>query len=132
MGVVARRLDTNRRRYNCHHNKIGGFVLMDTYEEKPADNLDDAWSNFDPNHPLKAGSPFFVQQFRPPLGSLKRALLQRLRAPQKRYIAGFKAQASLHRLTSSLRTRNLRPDISLSTSPSRIPAMSATSTMWTC
>ena len=66
------------------------MTTMYTFEEKQADNLDDAWSNFDPNFPLEAGSPFFVQRDEDPLGSLKRALLRRQRMPQKRYIAGFK------------------------------------------
>ncbi|MCH8311277.1 MAG: hypothetical protein IIB17_12395, partial [Chloroflexi bacterium] len=55
------------------------MTTMYTFEEKQADNLDDAWSNFDPNFPLEAGSPFFVQRDTDPLGSLKRALLRRQR-----------------------------------------------------
>lgn len=63
---------------------------MDKFVEKQADNLDDAWSNFDPNFPLEAGSVFFVQRDTDPLGPLKRALLRRQRIFQKLYIAGFK------------------------------------------
>ncbi|MDP6453350.1 MAG: hypothetical protein QF898_08590, partial [SAR202 cluster bacterium] len=66
------------------------MTIMYDFVEKQADNLDDAWSNFDPNFPLEAGSPFFVERDPDPLGSLKRALLRRQRMPQKRYIAGFK------------------------------------------
>lgn len=58
-------------------------------EWERAQNLDDAWSNFDPDTPLESGSPFYVTREDSPLGRLKGALL-RSRRPLQYYFSGFK------------------------------------------
>lgn len=63
---------------------------MVDYPDVRAENLDDAWSNFDPDVPLESGSDFFVRQQPDPIGPLRRALLHRHRTPQKYFLAGFK------------------------------------------
>ncbi|VVB90190.1 AAA ATPase domain protein [uncultured archaeon] len=55
-----------------------------------ADNLDLAWSNFDPIYPLPSGSPFYVEREDNPLNKLKRALLREHRQPPKYFFSGHR------------------------------------------
>ena len=54
-----------------------------------ADNLDTAWSNFDP-YPLPSQSPFHVEREGIPLNRLKRALLRDHRQPPKYFYSGHR------------------------------------------
>ncbi len=54
-----------------------------------ADNLDDAWRNFDPE-PLAGDSPFFVDYERRPFDRFKRALLRSPGQPMRFFLAGFR------------------------------------------
>lgn len=54
-----------------------------------ADNLDDAWRNFDPE-PLAGDSPFFVDYERRPFDRFKRALLRSPDQPMRFFLAGFR------------------------------------------
>ena len=55
-----------------------------------AEDLDLAWSNFDPFYPLPANSPFHVERKGRPLGKLKRALLRRHRLAPKYFFSGHR------------------------------------------
>ncbi|VVB52244.1 AAA ATPase domain protein [uncultured archaeon] len=55
-----------------------------------ADNLDKAWSNFDPIYPLPADCPFYVEREDKPLNKLKRALLREHRQPPKYFFSGHR------------------------------------------
>ncbi|MBE0524361.1 MAG: hypothetical protein IBX40_08545 [Methanosarcinales archaeon] len=55
-----------------------------------AEDLDLAWSNFDPFYPLPANSPFHVEREGRPLGKLKRALLRRHRLAPKYFFSGHR------------------------------------------
>jgi hypothetical protein len=55
-----------------------------------ADNLDLAWSNFDPFFPLPADCPFHVEQEGKPLNKLIRALLREHRQPPKYFFSGHR------------------------------------------
>jgi len=55
-----------------------------------ADNLDKAWSNFDPIYPLPANCPFYVEREDKPLNKLKRALLREHRQPPKYFFSGHR------------------------------------------
>lgn len=55
-----------------------------------ADNLDIAWSNFDPLYPLPANCPFHVEREDRPLNKLKRALLREHRQPPKYFFSGHR------------------------------------------
>lgn len=58
-------------------------------EWQKAQNLDDAWNNFDPDTPLESGSPFYVTCSDSPLEELQGALL-RSKRPMHFYFSGFK------------------------------------------
>ena len=53
-----------------------------------AEDLDFAWSNFDPFYPLPAGCPFHVEREGKPLNRLIRALLRTHRQPPKYFFSG--------------------------------------------
>ncbi|VVB93502.1 AAA ATPase domain protein [uncultured archaeon] len=55
-----------------------------------ADNLDLAWSNFDPFFPLPADCPFHVEREGKPLNKLIRALLREHRQPPKYFFSGHR------------------------------------------
>jgi hypothetical protein len=55
-----------------------------------ADDLDLAWSNFDPFYPLPAGCPFHVEREGKPLNRLIRALLHTHRQPPKYFFSGHR------------------------------------------
>lgn len=55
-----------------------------------ANNLDLAWSNFDPFFPLPADCPFHVEQEGKPLNKLIRALLREHRQPPKYFFSGHR------------------------------------------
>lgn len=55
-----------------------------------ADNLDFAWSNFDPFFPLPADCPFHVDREGKPLYKLIRALLREHRQPPKYFFSGHR------------------------------------------
>lgn len=55
-----------------------------------ADNLDIAWSNFDPFFPLPADCPFHVERKGKPLNKLIRALLREHRQPPKYFFSGHR------------------------------------------
>ena len=55
-----------------------------------AENLDLAWSNFDPFYPLPAGCPFHVEREGKPLNRLIRALLRTHRQPPKYFFSGHR------------------------------------------
>jgi hypothetical protein len=55
-----------------------------------AEDLDLAWSNFDPFYPLPANSPFHVEREGRPLGKLKRALLRHHRFAPKYFFSGHR------------------------------------------
>lgn len=59
-------------------------------ESLVADNLDTAWSNFDPFYPLPPNSPFHVEREGVPLNRLKRALLRDHRQPPKYFFSGHR------------------------------------------
>jgi hypothetical protein len=61
-----------------------------TEEFVVADNLDIAWSNFDPLYPLPANCPFHVEREDKPLNKLKRALLREHRQPPKYFFSGHR------------------------------------------
>ncbi len=60
-----------------------------SFEWKKAQDLDHAWSNFDPYYPLPSDSPFYVKRKDSPLESMKRALLRDHIASQKYFFSGF-------------------------------------------
>ena len=55
-----------------------------------AEDLDLAWSNFDPFYPLPAGCPFHVEREGNPLNRLIRALLRTHRQPPKYFFSGHR------------------------------------------
>jgi hypothetical protein len=55
-----------------------------------ADNLDFAWSNFDPFFPLPAESSFHVEREGKPLNKLIRVLLREHRQPPKYFFSGHR------------------------------------------
>jgi hypothetical protein len=55
-----------------------------------ADNLDLAWSNFDPSYPLPANSPFHVEREDKPLDRLKKALLLEHKQTPKYFFSGHR------------------------------------------
>lgn len=55
-----------------------------------ADNLDLAWSNFDPFFTLPADCPFHVEREGKPLNKLKRALMREHRRPPKYFFSGHR------------------------------------------
>jgi hypothetical protein len=55
-----------------------------------AEDLDLAWSNFDPFYPLPANSPFHVEREGKPLSRLKRALLRHHRLAPKYFFSGHR------------------------------------------
>ena len=55
-----------------------------------ADDLDLAWSNFDPFYPLPAGCPFYMEREGKPLNRLIRALLRTHRQPPKYFFSGHR------------------------------------------
>ena len=55
-----------------------------------AENLDLAWSNFDPLYPLPADCPFYVEREDKPLNKLKRALLREHKQPPKYFFSGHR------------------------------------------
>ena len=55
-----------------------------------AENLDLAWSNFEPFYPLPANSPFHVERKGIPLNRLKRALLRQHRQSPKYFFSGHR------------------------------------------
>lgn len=55
-----------------------------------AQNLNLAWSNFDPLYPLPADCPFYVEREDKPLNKLKRALLREHRQPPKYFFSGHR------------------------------------------
>jgi len=70
-----------------------------------AEDLDLAWSNFDPFYPLPAGCPFHVEREGKPLNRLIRALLRTHRQPPKYFFSGQGGAASRLSLTGLLLTR---------------------------
>jgi hypothetical protein len=55
-----------------------------------AEDLDLAWSNFEPFYPLPANSPFHVERKGKPLNRLKRALLRQHRRSPKYFFSGHR------------------------------------------
>lgn len=55
-----------------------------------ANNLDLAWSNFDPFFPLPADCPFHVEQEGKPLNKVIRALMREHRQPPKYFFSGHR------------------------------------------
>jgi hypothetical protein len=55
-----------------------------------AEDLDLAWSNFEPFYPLPANSPFHVERKGKPLNRLKRALLRQHRQSPKYFFSGHR------------------------------------------
>ena len=55
-----------------------------------ADDLDLAWSNFDPFYPLPAGCPFYMEPVGKPLNGLINALLRTHRQPPKYFFSGHR------------------------------------------
>ena len=55
-----------------------------------ADDLDLAWSNFDPFYPLPAGCPFYMEPEGKPLNRLINALLRTHRQPPKYFFSGHR------------------------------------------
>ena len=55
-----------------------------------AEDLDLAWSNFEPFYPLPANSPFHVERKGKPLNILKRALLRQHRQSPKYFFSGHR------------------------------------------
>lgn len=55
-----------------------------------AEDLDLAWSNFEPFYPLPANSPFHVERKGKPLNKLKRALLRKHRQSPKYFFSGHR------------------------------------------
>lgn len=55
-----------------------------------ANDLDLAWSNFDPFFPLPADCPFHVEREGKPLNKLIRALLREHRQPPKYFFSGHR------------------------------------------
>jgi hypothetical protein len=55
-----------------------------------AEDLDLAWSNFDPVYPLPAGCPFYMEPVGKPLNELINALLRTHRQPPKYFFSGHR------------------------------------------
>ena len=55
-----------------------------------AEDLDLAWSNFDPVYPLPAGCPFYMEPVGKPLNGLINALLRTHRQPPKYFFSGHR------------------------------------------
>jgi len=55
-----------------------------------AEDLDLAWSNFEPFYPLPANSPFHVERKGKPLNKLIRALLRQHRQSPKYFFSGHR------------------------------------------
>jgi len=73
-----------------------------------ADDLDLAWSNFDPFYPLPAGCPFHVEREGKPLNRLIRALLRTHRQLPKYFFSGHRGcgkSTELNRLAADERIR---------------------------
>jgi histone H3/H4/phenylpyruvate tautomerase PptA (4-oxalocrotonate tautomerase family) len=69
-----------------------------------AEDLDLAWSNFDPFSTLPANSPFHVERERNPLGKLIRALMRQHRQPPTYFFSGHRGcgkSTELNRLASA-------------------------------
>ena len=69
-----------------------------------AEDLDFAWSNFDPFYPLPAGCPFHVEPVGKPLNRLINALLRTHRQPPKYFFSGHQGcgkSTELNRLAAN-------------------------------
>jgi len=69
-----------------------------------AEDLDLAWSNFDPVYPLPAGCPFYVEPVGKPLNGLINALLHTHRQPPKYFFSGHRGcgkSTELNRLAAN-------------------------------
>ncbi len=69
-----------------------------------ADDLDLAWSNFDPFYPLPAGCPFYMEPEGKPLNRLINALLRTHRQPPKYFFSGHRGcgkSTELNRLAAN-------------------------------
>ncbi len=69
-----------------------------------AEDLDLAWSNFDPFYPLPAGCPFHVEPVGKPLNRLINALLRTHRQPPKYFFSGHRGcgkSTELNRLAAN-------------------------------
>ncbi len=74
-----------------------------------ADNLDFAWSNFDPFFTLPANCPFHVEREGKPLDRLKRALMREHRQPHKYFFSGHRGcgkSTELNRLAVDAKINN--------------------------
>ena len=70
-----------------------------------AEDLDLAWSNFEPFYPLPANSPFHVERKGKPLNILKRALLRQHRQSPKYFFSGHRGcgkSTELNRLAADV------------------------------
>ena len=70
-----------------------------------AEDLDLAWSNFEPFYPLPANSPFHVERKGKPLNRLKRALLRQHRQSPKYFFSGHRGcgkSTELNRLAADV------------------------------
>ena len=73
-----------------------------------AEDLDLAWSNFDPFYPLPAGCPFHVEPVGKPLNRLINALLRTHRQPPKCFFSGHRGcgkSTELNRLAADERIK---------------------------
>jgi histone H3/H4 len=74
-----------------------------------AEDLDLAWSNFDPFFTLPASSPFHVEREGKPLNKLIRALMRRHRQPPKYFFSGHRGcgkSTELNRLAAAEEIKN--------------------------
>jgi len=74
-----------------------------------AEDLDLAWSNFDPFFTLPANSPFHVERERKPLNTLIRALMRQHRQPPKYFFSGHRGcgkSTELNRLAADENIKN--------------------------
>ena len=81
--------------------------MTEDFEQKVADDLDAAWVNFDPDEPLPANSPFFVEYERRPLDEFRRALLRGPRNPTQFFLAGFRGSGKSSHLNQLARDSEL-------------------------
>lgn len=80
-----------------------------TEEFVVAEDLDLAWSNFDPFFTLPAGCPFHVEREDKPLNRLKRALMRQHRQPPKYFFSGHRGcgkSTELNRLAADDEIKN--------------------------
>ncbi|MEA1905513.1 MAG: AAA family ATPase [Euryarchaeota archaeon] len=73
-----------------------------------AEDLDLAWSNFDPVYPLPAGCPFYMEPVGKPLNELINALLRTHRQPPKYFFSGHRGcgkSTELNRLAADAEIR---------------------------